>query len=560
MVRSSSALEYSQETDPEGWIKHTLPYLIGQASKRAFDFISAFIGLLCLSPLFLLIAILIKRDSPGPVFYRALRTGWNGKIFRMLKFRTMYQEEENHPGSCITCKGDDRVTPLGKWLRDTKLNELPQLWNVLAGEMSLVGPRPEDPALERAWPDKIAREILQVRPGITSPASVLYRNEESMLVAGDVLQKYLHELAPDKMRLDQLYVRYRSFWLDLDVILWTILLLIPRIKSYSPPESFLFAGPVTRLIQRYVSWFLWDFLIVLTSLGFTGALVRLFGPLDIGWSRAILMALRLSAACSLLGILLNINLINWSKATIWSSGRLGLSWTAATMATLAFHHFYLQVGLRPFMVILGASMLSLAGVIFIRYRRRIISWLLVHIHSTRQRALRERVLIVGSGRTAEHIASLMDHPAYSTKFKVVGYIDDDLFTQGMEIYGSKVIGRVGDIEKVARERDIGLIVLADSCLTSQEQRMLHDVARFNPAKIVAVPDVFGSLNSLGLAAPKDETGDNLDDFNCQHCVARHRAYQDRMQPASPKQVRRKSQVSREHALQNKKKWRAPGRI
>ena len=103
-----------------------------------------------------------------------------------------------------------------------------QFWNVSIGEMSLVGPRPEDPSLAKNWPANVAKEVLFVRPGITSPASVLYRNEESVLHAKNVLQKYLKELSPNKLRLDQLYVRYRSFWLDLDVIFWTALLLIPE--------------------------------------------------------------------------------------------------------------------------------------------------------------------------------------------------------------------------------------------------------------------------------------------------------------------------------------------
>ena len=232
--------------------------------KRAFDFVAALIGLILLSPAFALIAILIKRDSPGPVFYWGARIGRHGSIFRMLKFRTMYEDPKSYQGARVTCKDDDRVTPLGRWLRGTKLNELPQLWNVLIGEMSLVGPRPEDPSIGKTWPINIAREILQVRPGITSPASVVYRDEEKILGAQEVMRKYLHDLTPDKLRLDQLYVHYRSFWLDIDVILWTFLLLLPKIRTYSLPEQHLFVGPVSKLIQRYVGWFLWDFVVVLT--------------------------------------------------------------------------------------------------------------------------------------------------------------------------------------------------------------------------------------------------------------------------------------------------------
>ena len=272
--------------------------------KRIFDCVTALFGLILLSPLFMLIAVRIKRDSPGPVFYWGARIGRHGCLFNMLKFRTMYETETSYRGPRVTCMEDDRITPFGKWLRDTKINELPQLWNVLIGDMSLVGPRPEDPSIAKTWPAKLARDLLSVRPGITSPASVVYRDEERMLHAGDIMRKYLHELSPDKMRLDQLYVRYRSLWLDIDVIFWTALLLVPKIRTYSPPEQLLFVGPISRLIQRYLSWFMWDFLIVLASIVITGTMVRIFGPVNIGWPRAVEMALGFAVLYASVGMVL----------------------------------------------------------------------------------------------------------------------------------------------------------------------------------------------------------------------------------------------------------------
>ncbi len=206
--------------------------------------------------------------------------------------------------------------------------------------MSLVGPRPEDPSISKTWPVQMARELLSVRPGITSPASVVYRDEESMLHAGEVMRKYLHELSPDKMRLDQLYIRYRSLWLDIDVILWTVLVLIPKIKSYSPPEQLLYVGPITRLIQRYLSWFVLDSLVVFVSISLTAAAVNLFTLLDFGWLRSLEMALGFAMLYNIAGVALNTNRINWPKATSWESGRLWISWLVAT-ATVLGTHFYL---------------------------------------------------------------------------------------------------------------------------------------------------------------------------------------------------------------------------
>jgi len=483
-------------------------------TKRTLDIVISFLGLLFLSPLLALVAILIKRDSPGPVFYWGSRIGRNGRVFKMLKFRTMYETARSYRGSPITAKDDDRITPLGKWLRDTKLNELPQLWNVMIGEMSLVGPRPEDPSISKTWPIKIAHELLSVRPGVTSPASIVYRNEESMLQAGEVMRKYLHELSPDKMRLDQLYIRYRSIWLDIDVLLWTALLLIPKIRVDSPPEQLLFIGPVTRLIQRYMSWFVWDFLIILASMGITGALVRLFGPLNIGWLRAVEMASGFSLLYSLIGMFLGSNRIYWPKANFNETGRLWTSWFIATGTAMFINGYSEYAGLRTYGIILCSSLLSLIGIVFIRYQRRlvngILNWLLTY--RLKSLAIRERVIIVGSGRTAEHIAWLMDHPACSGKYQIVGFLDDDLRTQGMKIYGSKVIGKVSDIPKIILEQDIGLVILADYQTTSHKYKEYLEKANFNPAKVIVAPDIFGSLSGLGNDLSSDVVHADLNKF------------------------------------------------
>ncbi len=493
------------------------------AIKRVFDFTMALIGLLFLLPFFGIIAIFIKRDSTGPVFYWGPRIGRFGCQFQMLKFRTMFEEDRSYRGPRVTSEDDDRITPFGKWLRDTKLNELPQLWNVLIGEMSLVGPRPEDPAISKTWPTKIAAEILSVRPGITSPASVLYRDEEHMLQAGEVMQKYLHELSPDKMRLDQLYVRYHSFWLDLDVILWTVLLLVPKIKAYSPPEQLLFVGPVTRLFQRYVNWILWDFAVAALSIFIVGGVLSWFVPLEMGWLMKVEMAAACAALYNLTGFFLNVNRINWEKASTWELGRLWASWTISTIAALYVHYFIGRGNLLTFGLLIGASGLSLLGIMFVRYRGRLISIALSRFltYRLRKHETRERVLIVGSGRTAEHIAWLMDHPTYAGRYQIVGFIDDNLMTQGMSIYGAKVIGKVEDVQRIVKKRDVGLVILADNEMASRKYRDFHNTSSFNPARIVVAPDIFGALSGLDGESSRKKADDNLNGFQCQHCIARY---------------------------------------
>ena len=167
-------------------------------SRRTLDILASGFGLLFLSPFFLLVAIILRRDSPGPIFYRGSRAGKNGSEFGIYKFRTMYEHPASYEGPCVTSSDDGRITPFGRWLRDTKINELPQLWNVLVGEMSLVGPRPEDFKIASEWPEDIRNEILSVRPGVTSPASIIFREEEKLLSSNNLMEDYLKKILPSK--------------------------------------------------------------------------------------------------------------------------------------------------------------------------------------------------------------------------------------------------------------------------------------------------------------------------------------------------------------------------
>ena len=180
----------------------------------------AMVGLLSLWWLMLLVAICIKVKMPGPVLFRQQREGREGRLFTMVKFRTMLV---NHGGNSVSVAGESRITPLGSMLRRWKLDELPELWNVLLGDMSFVGPRPDVPG----YADTLTgedREILQLRPGITGPASMKYRNEEEILSAVENPQKYNDEVIfPDKVRINRLYLHDHSFFLDLKMIVATVL-------------------------------------------------------------------------------------------------------------------------------------------------------------------------------------------------------------------------------------------------------------------------------------------------------------------------------------------------
>ena len=189
--------------------------------KWIFDRLVSLIGLLLLWPIFIVVAIFIKMKMPGgPVLFVQKRVGQYGKLFNMYKFRSM---TVGHSGSSVSVAGESRITPLGVKLRKYKLDELPELWNVLRGDMSFVGPRPDVPG----YADQLEghdREILKLKPGITGPASMKYRNEEELLAKVDDPQKYNDEVIyPDKIRINLYYLEHHSFIKDIQMILCTVL-------------------------------------------------------------------------------------------------------------------------------------------------------------------------------------------------------------------------------------------------------------------------------------------------------------------------------------------------
>lgn len=199
-----------------------------EVMKRGLDILVASIGLLLLAPLMGLIALAVKLDSPGGVFFAHRRVGRYGRPFKVLKFRTMVQDAPKR-GGAITAGHDPRITRVGRILRKTKLDELPQLWNVLKGEMSLVGPRPEVEQYVALWEPTLREKVLSVRPGITGLTQIRYRHEETLLAQQPDPEAYYREvLLPLKLQSDAEYVDRRTLLYDLCLILRTVLALFER--------------------------------------------------------------------------------------------------------------------------------------------------------------------------------------------------------------------------------------------------------------------------------------------------------------------------------------------
>lgn len=214
-----------------------------ETGKRCLDIACAFCGLILLSPVLVAVALAVSLTSYGPVFFRQVRVGRRGRPFRIFKFRTMFQHSGNS-GSLLTAAGDPRITPLGRWLRKSKFDELPQLINVLAGDMSLVGPRPEVPAYVAAYAEAY-EPILLAKPGITGPSANVYEEE---LLAGNSDKEtfYLTCVLPAKLKIDAAYCRDIRFSTDLRVLFRTLATLFSRILEICNPMSNASSSPAQK--------------------------------------------------------------------------------------------------------------------------------------------------------------------------------------------------------------------------------------------------------------------------------------------------------------------------
>ena len=223
------------------WSGHAME-AFARSAKRGLDLAAASMLLLVLLPLIVVVSAAIRLDSRGPAFFRCRRVGYGGREFGMLKFRKMVDDAA---GSALTAPEDARFTRLGRLLAKTKLDEIPQLWNVLRGDMSLVGPRPEDAGFVELCPDEY-RQILRVRPGITGLSQLAFARESEILDPDDRHGHYVTKLLPAKARMDCLYVSRRSLAMDLKILLWTAAAVLLRLEVAVHRQS----GRLTRRSQR----------------------------------------------------------------------------------------------------------------------------------------------------------------------------------------------------------------------------------------------------------------------------------------------------------------------
>lgn len=474
--------------------------------KRIFDFLAAALALLMLWPFFVVVPILLRREGPGPVYYRGRRIGKDGKEFWILKFRTMIEEPKSYEGNRVTAQDDERITPLGRWLRDTKVNELPQFWNVLKGDMSLVGPRPEDPQIAQTWPEAMRREIHLLRPGITSPASVLYRDEEKMLHANAVMDDYLMKIMPDKLRLDLLYVRTHNFLSDIDVLMWTLAAVFPATAHRKVRENTLYSGPITRLMRQYVNWFFIDALVTLAATGFVGGLARLAAPLNFGWRTSLVVAVGIALLFGAFNAALGLKRVNWKSASSNHVFDLGFASALATGFVWMVGKVWGPGQFLSLSMLTEIGLLAFFGFVVVRYRQRLLWRLLSRWMELRGPAatLGERVLIVGAGDMGLLSAWLLRKSKLASAFTIVGMVDDDPYKYQMVFDGKQVLGTTSDIPDLVKKYNIGVIMYAISDIQVEDKLRIMGMLRKLPVRVVVIPDLIKLLQEKLLRSNVNE--------------------------------------------------------
>jgi FlaA1/EpsC-like NDP-sugar epimerase/lipopolysaccharide/colanic/teichoic acid biosynthesis glycosyltransferase len=415
---------------------------------RSFDVVIAAMGLLLLSPVFLVIGLVIKATSPGPILYKAKRVGKDGQLFKLYKFRSMYLDADQI-GPGITTRNDARITPVGRFLRRTKLDELPQLLNILRGEMSLVGPRPEDPRYVALYTPE-QRQVLSVQPGLTSPASVYYRQEESLLDGDNWEQVYKEQILPRKLAAELSYLQKRTLWSDLFLILQTITSLITDDKRTD-----------LTLAIRNRHLFVLDFLALLIIPA--AALTLRLEKTD--WSSDVIHSLIFFTSVALLvkfPIFYRMQFYNryWRYATISDLVKLligiGISTLILTIIFISFHGLLAQYKLAMYRTVPLIDGL-LTGFIISGYRvavRGIYHWR--QYHGT---IGGRRVLVVGAGEAGTMVVREM-RANPQLDMEPVAFVDDDFIKIGSEIQGLPVLGKSKDISKLVKQYHIQRIIVA----------------------------------------------------------------------------------------------------
>lgn len=427
----------------------------GRAGKRAVDFLLALLGVLFLLPLLGLIAALIKLDSPGPVFFRQKRAGLGGKLFEIFKFRTMV-DGAYLMGSRLTVKRDPRITRLGRILRWSKLDELPQLFNVIFGDMSLIGPRPEDPFFVKHYTPR-QMMALSVRPGIVGPSQIVGRDETEEYPEGlrDTENYYLEHILPPKLERDLAYVETATFWGDIHLLLHGVWVTV---------RGAIRAKYIWRR-RRSLGLMAMDLVVSLASYGI--ALMLLLNPgTDVSryvWHTVALIILLRPPLFAYFGC---YHLIP-SYFGLWDLVALFKAVAAGSLSVAALTYFTGGQSHPRSVFVLDASLL-----LFLLASSRYIMRAWIRRHPIRVRMAREKVIVAGAGVAGEHLSrALMDDPR--SGFLPVGFIDETQERWGSRIHGVKVLGGISELPLALSAKKVRAVFV---CLSDLPESAAAEIA------------------------------------------------------------------------------------
>jgi lipopolysaccharide/colanic/teichoic acid biosynthesis glycosyltransferase len=475
MVEGSGA--EAQDSAAQAVTGHRAMTRTGLAAKHTVDFLLALFGVVCLLPVLVLVAVLIKLDSPGPVFFRQKRAGCDGRLFEIFKFRTMVQGAYLM-GSRLTVKRDPRITRLGQLLRWSKIDELPQLFNVLRGEMSLIGPRPEDPHFVQFYtPDQ--RRALLLRPGIVGPSQIEGRDEIESYPDGlkDTESYYVKHILPPKLQRDLDYVEHATFWGDMTLLahgVWVT-------------ARGAFKAKYLWRRRRRIALMGVDLILAVTT--YTLALLIRF---DWKWPET-----EYASQTIMLIALLRPPMLVYFGAYQGIVSYFGLwdlvaVFKAVTVGSIAAGGLTYFVGSQshPRSVFLIDWALLLFLLSSTRYLLR--TW--TRWHPRRRSEARERAIIVGAGHGGEQISrALIDDP--SAAYRPVGFIDESPDRWGSTIHGIKVFGGTAELQLALSANGVRVVFVCLSDLTETAAREVAEVCAARGVECRMLPALSELLNT-----------------------------------------------------------------
>lgn len=430
--------------------------------KRGFDIVSALAGMAVIWPIFLAIAVLIKLDSPGPIFYRQVRVGRGLRPFRIFKFRSMVHGADAI-GAPLTVGEDSRITRIGRFLRQNKLDELPQLLNILSGDMSVVGPRPEVPRYVELFRSEYAK-ILTVRPGLTDLASLKFVDEAAILGdAADPETEYRNTILPEKIRLAKLYTRRASLFLDIAIIIQTLLSLcrvpvvvceVPELKvrpsRVESSNDDKWPGWILR--QRRLLLFILDFGLIIFS-NYMAFWLRFDGMIPPSDFQGFLNALPwLIAFRGLAFSYFRLHEGLWRYTSLWDFRNIIFGVATSTLAFYLWIHVLLRELSYPASIYVIDTLLLVGFLTGVRLSARLLRDKIILRH-------RRRVLIVGAGDSGERVVREMKAQGASP-YEPVGLLDEDVSLVHKRIHGVKVLGATRDIPRILSDHEPDEVIVA----------------------------------------------------------------------------------------------------